>query len=194
MNPQIRLAQTHDADGIIDIYGPIIENTTTSFELEVPSHQEVVRRIQTALAHFPWLVMTSDQSIMGYAYAGAHRSRRAYRWSTELSVYVHPNYYRQQVGSQLYGSLMAILKLQGYRNFLAGVTLPNDRSIQFHRNIGFEPIGTYHKVGYKFGSWHDVTWMELAVAGTDPPSEPLNLQAATQSPAWNSALSLGLNA
>ena len=194
MNPRIRLAQVQDASSIIEIYGPIIQNSTTSFELDIPGKEEMAGRIQHTLTNFPWLVMTYDQDIMGYAYAGAHRSRRAYRWSTELSVYVHPNYYRRQVGSRLYSSLMAILTLQGYRNFLAGVTLPNDRSIQFHQSIGFTPIGTYRKVGYKFGSWHDVTWMELAVSGEDPPSEPLSLSAATQLADWHSALTSGLKA
>ena len=198
ISPKIRLALSEDASEILEIYRPIVQNTTTSFELEIPDIGEMSRRIETTLVLYPWLVMTGvmtgQERIMGYAYAGAHRSRWAYQWSTELSVYVQPDFYRQQVGSSLYRSLMAILKLQGYCNFLAGVTLPNQRSMQFHQALGFNHLGTYHQVGFKFNRWHDVAWLELRAAGPAQPVKPITIQEVVNLPEWNKALNAGLQA
>jgi len=104
----IRTAVNGDVGGIIDIYGPIIQNSTTSFELEVPTIEEMTLRVQNTLGHYPWLVLTENTQVAGYAYAGPHRSRWAYQWSSELSVYVHPDFHRRQIGRRLYTSLMAL--------------------------------------------------------------------------------------
>jgi phosphinothricin acetyltransferase len=73
----------------------------------------------------------------------------------------------------LYEALLERLTDRGYRIAIAGMTLPNDGSVGLHRAMGFEPVGTYRRIGFKHGAWHDVAWTQRALAaGDDPPAEP----------------------
>jgi phosphinothricin acetyltransferase len=173
----IRLATSSDAAPITAIYAPAVTDRATSFELEPPDATEMARRIEKTLARTPWLVCEHDGVVLGYAYAGPHRERAAYRWSVEVSAYVHPDAWRRGVGRALYASLFALLARQGFRNAYAGVTLPNDASVGLHRAVGFTPVGVFRGVGFKFGAWHDVAWFErpLLPRASDPP-EPVPLR------------------
>ena len=157
---QIRQAMNTDSQPMLDIYAPVIEKTATSFEFTVPTVEEFQYRVSKILEQLPWLVCTNGPSVAGYAYAGSHRSREAYQWSAELSVYIDPLYHRRGIARALYTALAGILKLQGFYTALAGITLPNDTSVGFHEAFGFKPVGIYHNVGHKFGRWHSVGWWE----------------------------------
>ena len=98
----------------------------------------------------------SEGRILGYAYAGAHRTRAAYQWSVDVPVYVHTNARQIGVGRALYRSLFGLLTLQGSCNAFAGITLPNPAGVGLHESLGFKPIGIYRDVGHKLGRWHDV--------------------------------------
>jgi L-amino acid N-acyltransferase YncA len=154
-----RVATEDDAAEIAAIYAPIVERTSISFEVDPPGAAEIARRIAATQLQFPWLVADAG-GILGYAYAGRHRERAAYRWSVDVSVYVAECARRGGVGRRLYEALFAILTAQGYYTAFAGITLPNDASAGLHRALGFEPVGVYRSVGYKFGSWHDTAWMQ----------------------------------
>jgi len=134
------------------------------------------RRIVTVLQQYPWLVCESLQTVVAYAYATAHRERAAYRWSVDVAVYVRQEVQGQGIASALYTHLFEILALQGYRNVYAGITLPNPPSLGLHKAMGFKEVGVYHRVGHKFGRWHDVAWFERPLAKhiSDPP-EPVAL-------------------
>ncbi|HWB28203.1 MAG TPA: GNAT family N-acetyltransferase [Chitinophagaceae bacterium] len=155
----IRFAQAGDADEMLNIYKPFIENTATSFETVVPSTVEFSQRILTYTQKYPWLVAEINKTIAGYAYASAHRQRDAYQWSVESSVYVHPSFYRQGIAMKLYDMLFMLLAEMNFVNVYAGVALPNEASVTFHENAGFKHIGIYENVGYKLGAWHSVLWM-----------------------------------
>ena len=100
------------------------------------------------------------------------KARAAYRWSCEVSVYLEPGLRRTGVGRTLYEALFARLVERGYRTAVAGMTLPNPASEGLHRALGFEPVGTFRRVGWKHGAWHDVAWVQRPlVAGSDPPAE-----------------------
>jgi phosphinothricin acetyltransferase len=192
MDMTIRLATSGDALQILAIYAPFVEHTATSFETEVPSLDEMRKRIEGTLAHFPWLVLECGEAIAGYAYASAHRSRPAYQWSVDVSVYVHPDYRRRKVAKALYTSLLEILILQGYYNAFAGIALPNAASVGFHEAMGFQPIGVYRAVGYKLDAWHDVGWWQRTLreaAGAPAPPQPL--RRVMELPAWETALLAG---
>ena len=177
MSAVIRLAGDGDAAAVAAIYGPFVDGNATSFEAEPPSADEMRRRIGETTEMYPWLVCDSGGVIAGYAYASWHRTRLAYRWSVETSVYVDPNFRRCGVARGLYTSLFAILAAQGYVNAYAGITLPNEASVGFHEALGFSPVGVYHRIGWKRGAWHDVMWLERAVqenlAPPDSPPTPL---------------------
>jgi L-amino acid N-acyltransferase YncA len=132
------------------------------------------RRIVTVLPQYPWLVCESSETLLGYVYATTHRERAAYRWSVDVAAYVRADAQRRGIARALYTALFEILALQGHRNTYAGVTLPNPASVAMHEAMGFEQVGIYHQVGYKFGKWHDVAWFERPLAEHVPePSEPV---------------------
>jgi phosphinothricin acetyltransferase len=193
---RIRLATGADAERVAAIYAPVVRDTVISFELEPPDEEEVRRRIEGTLEHgLPWLVYEAGGDVAGYAYAARHRTRPAYRWSVECSVYVHPAATRQGIARALYGSLFAVLRLQRFHAVYAGIALPNAASVALHHALGFRDVGVFHRVGYKHGAWRDVLWCELPLAGDGhaPPAEPLTLDAARRLPGWSGALSAGLS-
>ncbi len=160
MNKQIRLAVPEDAGALLGIYAPYVTDTAVTFEYAVPSEEDFRVRIQAVLEQFPWLVCEADGKIAGYAYASPFQKRAAYQWDAELSVYVSPPFHRQGVAKALYEKLLPILKMQGYYNLYALITLPNPASIGFHQSYGFETAGVYHGTGFKFNKWHDMAVLE----------------------------------
>ena len=161
----IRPATPGDAAAIREIYAPAItrRDVATSFELEVPSAEEIGDRINKKQLKFPWLVMDDDGVITGYAYGDPHRERAAYQWSAEVSVYVHPDHHRRGIGKALYLALFERLRQQGIVNVYAGITLPNAGSVGLHESMGFALVGVYSAIGFKFGRPHDVGWWHLAL-------------------------------
>ncbi len=154
----VRQALEADAAALLNIYRPFVESTAVTFETVVPTVEEFSSRIARALSSYQWLVAERDGRCIGYAYGSIHRARPAYRWSVEVSAYVHPDYHRQGVGRALYRQLLNELAEKGFCNAYAATTLPNEGSVALHRGMGFEPIGVFKAVGRKFGKWHDVTW------------------------------------
>jgi phosphinothricin acetyltransferase len=170
---KIKIAESNDVAGILDIYAPFIENTHTSFEYQVPSHDEMQKRIQCTLQFYPWIVAERNDKIIGYAYASRFRYRKAYDWVCETSVYVHPVAKRRGVATQLYNVLLAILKVQGIRQCIAGIALPNNISILFHEKHEYKYVGVFPKVGYKKDRWVDVAFWQLEIMGTLPNAAPI---------------------
>ncbi len=174
----IRLATPDDAGAVCSIYGAVVEQTATSFELQPPDEHEMRRRISATLAEFPWLVYESGGRIFGYAYAGKFRTRPAYRWTAEVSVYLGEGHRGVGLGKKLYGALLDCLRVQGCRSAVAGITLPNPASVALHERLGFRPVGVFARVGYKFGRWHDVGWWQVDLQELpDPPPEPQEISA-----------------
>ena len=174
MGGNIRVATKEDAAAMLEIYAPFILNSGITQETEVPSVEDFQQRIISNLEERPWLVCEINNEIAGYAYAGKHRERKGYQWCTEPSVYVSEKYYGLGVANALYAALFDILKMQGYVNAYAVITLPNERSIAFHKKFGFEYLTTYKKIGYKLGQWHDVGWMQYEInPHKKDPAEPI---------------------
>ena len=173
MGDGIRVATRNDAAGMLEIYAPFILNSGITQETDVPSVGDFQERILSTLEERPWLVCEINGQVAGYAYAGKHRDRKGYQWCTEPSVYISEKYFGVGMAESLYTALFEILKLQGYVNAYAVITLPNDRSIAFHKKFGFEYLTTYKKIGYKLGQWHDVGWMQYEVnPHRDDPEDP----------------------
>jgi L-amino acid N-acyltransferase YncA len=180
--PTLRPATADDAPGIARIYAPFVSESVVSFESVAPTAEEIESRIATNTERYPWLVCALDETV-GYAYATSHRERGAYRWSVDVSVYVDPDHHRCGIARALYTALFALSREQGLFNAYAGIALPNPASTGFHESMGFEPVGTYHGVGYKRGNWHDVRWYEKTLGDRpvdpDPPVAFPNLDAST---------------
>jgi len=169
----VRIATAADATGIQAIYAPIVRETAISFEEAVPSITEMADRIRTTLPMFPYFVFEVQGRVLGYAYAGAHRTRAAYRWSADVTVYVHGQARRCGIGRALYRLLLETLAWQQFHAAFAGITLPNVGSMALHEALGFEHLGTYREVGFKHGRWHDVGWWRRGLATGAPAGEPI---------------------
>lgn len=158
---KLRLVKRDDVPSVLKIYGDYIRSTVITFEITIPTEEEFWNRIQTVSKTAPWVVAEIEGKIAGYAYAGKHRDREAYQWSVEPSVYLDPNFHKKGIGTLLYKTLFKILRLQGFYNAYAGITLPNDASVRLHESLGFMHLGTYKNIGHKMGQWHDVGWWNL---------------------------------
>jgi L-amino acid N-acyltransferase YncA len=156
----VREATQADAAGCAEVYAPYVRDTAISFETEPPDAAEMAARIATALGSHAWVVLEDAGRVAGYAYGGPFMARAAYRWSTSVSVYTEAGRRRPGAGRALYSALFDRLAARGYRTALAGIVLPNEASVGLHRALGFEPVGTYRRVGWKLGRWHDVAWSQ----------------------------------
>lgn len=170
---RVRDATPDDAAACAAIYAPYVRDTVITFESDPPSREEMARRIAEAQSRFAWLVLDDGSRVLGYAYGGPYKARAAYRWACEVSVYLAPDAQGRGGGRALYEALLDRLAERGYRMAVAGMTLPNAASIGLHRALGFEPVGTWRRIGWKHGSWHDVAWVQRPIGeGVDPPPEP----------------------
>lgn len=171
---RIRPADLADGAELAAIYAPYVEHSAVSFEVEPPSASDMAERIRELTSRYPWLVAEEDGMVVGYAYGSAHRTRPAYQWSVDVTVYVRADRHRQGIGRHLYTDLFTLLREQGFTNAYAGITLPNPNSVGLHEALGFVPIGVYRNVGYKFGAWRDVGWWQLPLQSCPPtPSPPI---------------------
>jgi L-amino acid N-acyltransferase YncA len=161
-----------DAAACLDIYARFVDESPVSFEERAPSLPDFTQRIERLARTHAFLVADDDGRVGGYAYAGPHRDRPAYRWATEATVYVHPDYHRRGIGRTLYTHLFELLEQQGYRSVLAGITIPNDGSVGLHQACGFADVGVYRRIGWKAGAWRDVIWMAKQLGPDSFESEP----------------------
>ena len=165
----IRNAAAADAEVIRNIYAPYITDTCVTFETEVPAMEEFAARIESISRAYPYLVGVTDGKVVGYAYASRHRARAAYQYSADVSIYVAPGYHRRGIGRALYSKLFELLRERGIYTVYAGITLPNEESAGLHNAFGFRQVGVFRNVGYKFGRWLDVMWMEKPLREYDEP-------------------------
>jgi L-amino acid N-acyltransferase YncA len=158
----IRPAQASDLAAITRIYDHAVRHGTASFEIEPPDEREMARRYEALRAGgYPYLVAELNNEIMGYAYAGPHRARPAYRWSVEDSVYIAPASQRRGIGRALLERLIAEAEAGGFRQMIAVIgDSANAASIELHRTAGFRMVGTFDNVGFKFGRWLDSVLMQ----------------------------------
>ncbi len=191
---EIRLATPDDAESVAAIYAPIVRNTQLSAEFDVPSVDEMRKRIIDTLVTHPWLVAERGGEILGYAYATRFRDRPAYQWTAEVSVYIRPTDHRRGVARALYTSLFAGLRLQGFQQAIAVIALPNPPSVALHESMGFVPVGVFPSVCFKHGQWYDIGWWRLSLGpqADEPPMlrTPGELIGTVE---WNAALASGMS-
>ena len=178
---RVRRVRLEDAAAITAIYAPIVRDTATSFETEPPDAADMEGRIRRTAEHLPWLVgvrvsESGEEDVIGYAFATPYRSRAAYRWSVEVSVYVDESSRGRGIARSLYSRLHALLRDQGYRITYAVITLPNPASVRLHEALDYRQIGVFRCAGYKLAAWHDVLWMRREIGPlVDEPVEPVPL-------------------
>jgi L-amino acid N-acyltransferase YncA len=165
----IRPALPGDIGAITRIYAEAVLNGTASFEIEPPHEAEMLRR-QSALLNngYPYFTAEIESVVAGYAYAGPYRTRPAYKWSVEDSVYVAPDMHRKGIGALLLRALVAASAQRGYRQMIAVIgDSAQIGSIALHERAGFRHIGALRSVGFKHGKWLDTVLMQRALGQGD---------------------------
>jgi L-amino acid N-acyltransferase YncA len=158
---EIRPAKINDALSISEIYNYYVANSVISFEEEAVSESEMQHRIsEVNSSSLPWLVADNNSEILGYAYATRWKARAAYRYSVEITIYLHNKFTGKGLGSKLYASLFEALQDVGVNVVIGGVALPNPASVALHEKFGLEKVAHFKKVGFKFGKWVDVAYWQ----------------------------------
>jgi phosphinothricin acetyltransferase len=177
----IRAATPDDAEAIAAIYAAYVTGSTISFEEQPPDAAAMAERMSAHDGFYPWLVATGTDplgetgpgTILGYAYAGPFRSRAAYRFSVETTIYLAGAAHGQGAGRLLYEALIVTLRAQGFAQAIGVIALPNGPSISLHEAVGFRRAGVIRSIGYKQGQWIDIGLWQCALAHTPmPPAEP----------------------
>ncbi len=161
---------------IRDIYAWHVINGIASFETEPPSLGEMLARRKSVLAKgLPWLTAKRDGQVLGYCYLGLYRTRYAYRFTVEDSVYVHPDWGGQGIGSLLLSQAIGRAERGGWRQMLAIIgNSENIGSVRLHEKLGFSQTGMMTAVGLKHGRWVDTLLMQrpLGDGQATPPERP----------------------
>lgn len=158
----LRPATADDAGAIAAIYNHYVVNTIITFEEEAVTAVEMAERIaEVQRLNLPWFVWEEGGQVLGYAYASKWKSRCAYRYSVESSIYLAQDATGRGLGKKLYLALIASLRERGIHSIIGGIALPNPASVGLNEKLGFQKIGHFKEVGWKFNQWIDVGYWEL---------------------------------
>lgn len=167
----IRFATFADASAVAAIYAHYVHKTAITFVAEAPTSADFVARISDP--RYPFLVAEKNDRVVGFAYASTFRTKAAYRWNVELSIYLAHGIEGEGIGSALMAELLDCVERQGFLNAYSCITLPNERGVGLHEKFGFTEMARFPHSGYKMGQWHDVIWMGKPLANPqDTPEEP----------------------
>ncbi|QUI23605.1 N-acetyltransferase family protein [Vallitalea pronyensis] len=159
----IRDVRHQDVEYICRIYNEYVKHTVITFEEEVVSEEAMYARIEKIKKDYCYIVYEMDGEVVGYAYASAWRTRSAYRFCVESTVYVEKNAKGKGIGTALYQELINRLKLLNFRVIMGVIALPNEPSVRLHEKLGFYEAGYFKKVGLKFNQWIDVGYWQYDI-------------------------------
>ena len=163
----IRAAELPDVAALTALYNHYIEHTVITFDLQPWTVEQRMEWFGHYAETGPHRLLVGERAgeVIGYAGSSMFRPKAAYGRSVETSIYLHPDRVGRGDGSRLYQALLAALATEPVHRAYAGVSLPNDGSIKLHRRLGFESVGVFREVGYKFGRYVDVEWFEREISG-----------------------------
>lgn len=160
----IRPARPDDAQAIAAIYNPYIRDTTITFEYDQVSAQEMAERIARIQARFDWLVIEDEAGkVVGYAYYGPFRERKAFDCTVETSLYLDQAVTGRGYGKKLYCALLEAIRSRGFREVIGCLALPNAASEALHEKLGFAKVGHLPRTGYKLGRYVDIGFWQLSL-------------------------------
>ena len=182
---EIRTAKKEDAPRLLEIYDYYVTRTAVSLEYVTPSLEEFTGRMERTLQKYPYLVLVEDGRIQGYAYAGPFKGRAAYAWSSEISIYLDHRAVKRGLGRMLSEALEAELKKMGVLNIYGCIAYPETEdeylttnSADYHRHLGFETVGVFHRCACKFGRWYNMIWMEKTIGEHPDRPDPVRFHPA----------------
>ncbi len=172
---KFRMADVSDAEELVKIYATYVTDTAITFEYDVPSVCEFRNRIEHISAQYPYIVCLYKDKIVGYAYAHRYAERAAFQWDVELSIYLNIDYKNLGIGKLLYNKVIEVVKLQNVQNIYACITSDNEKSLKFHKKLGFKFIGIFKDTGYKFSKWYDLIWLGIRTGDKNQKPEPMKM-------------------
>jgi phosphinothricin acetyltransferase len=178
MSLVIDLAARADVEPSLRFANWAAEHTTANFALSPEPLAQWEAEYDKNHAQHPWLVARESGTVIGFARASPHKSRGAYAWAAEVGVYIDPAHHRRGVGRALYRVLIPLLRAQSFVTLIAGITTGHEGSERLHASFGFTRCATFHRMGFKFGAWHDVSYWELQLGGDGEPAPLVPVRAA----------------
>ena len=167
MHSTVRVATPDDAAACAAIYAPFVADSAATFETSPPDSREMTRRIERFFGRETWLVLETEGVVVGFAYAKPFADRPTFRWTLETNVYVAAGHQRTGGGRLLYDTLLTRLARRGYHRAVASIVLPNDPAVALHEAAGFRRAGTFEKIGWKLGQWHDAALFQRDLVSDD---------------------------
>jgi phosphinothricin acetyltransferase len=168
----IRPANEQDLPAILDIYNDAILHTTAVYDYQ--SHTLEMRKAWYAAkvaGGFPIFVAEEEGQVIGFSSLGPFRAWAAYKYTVENSIYVAPDRRGQGVGKLLLPPLIEAARQLELHALIAGIDASNEASYRLHRRFGFEEVAHFKQVGYKFGRWLDLKFLELILETPTQPKE-----------------------
>lgn len=159
----IRKVKVEDAQSIVDIYNYYILNTNISFEVEPLKSEEMAERIKNISSKFPYIVYEEAGKVLGYAYLSEYRTRVAYKFTVESSIYLDKDAKGNGIGQKLYEELIEKAKVHEFHTIIGCVTIPNEPSTKLHERLGFEKIAHFKEAGFKNNTWLDVGYWQRII-------------------------------
>jgi L-amino acid N-acyltransferase len=159
----IRTAVLSDLPAMLEIYNSAIRNLTATFDLTEQTLDERKIWFEKYGGKYPLIVAELDGEVIGYSCLNPFRDKPAYSHSTELSVYISSNHRGKGVGTALMQEILHRATELGYHTVIAGITGGNEVSVKLHKKFGFEYVGCFKEVGFKFGEWQDVHFYQLMI-------------------------------
>jgi phosphinothricin acetyltransferase len=150
-----------DATAIAEIYNHYVRETVVTFEETPVAASDMAQRIADVGAPYPWLVSDDGGAVVGWAYATPWKTRSAYRFSVETTVYVARSHHGRGIGGALYRALIDDLRARNVHSVVGGIALPNPASVALHEKLGFRKIAHFAEVGRKLDRWVDVGYWQL---------------------------------
>jgi phosphinothricin acetyltransferase len=159
----IRRAVHTDLADILEIYNYAINNLVATFDLTEQTIEQRQSWFDKFNDHFPLIVAVENGKVIGYSCLSPFRDKPAYAKSTELSIYIHWNQQGKGIGNMLMKEILQLAEKIGYHTVIGGITGGNEASVRLHMKFGFEFVGCFKEVGYKFDAWQDVHFYQLMI-------------------------------
>jgi len=176
----IRRAVRSDFAAITRLMCWAAEETAATFAASGDSETTWIARWEATRDQYPWFVAEDDGVFAGFATAGPYRTREAYAWTVESSVYVHPDHHRRGIARGLYERLIDTLRRQGYHTLVACLSVPNEASEALHDSLGMKKVGVLARMGWKFEQFYDVAFYLLLLQPTQEEDRPLTIRRISE--------------
>lgn len=163
----IREAMLEDLPAMLDIYNDAVKKLTATFDLQPQTLEQRKGWFEQFGEKHPLIVAEIDGQVAGYCSLSKFRDKEAYARTAELSIYLSEDYRGKGMGPALIKEILDIGKKLQFHTIISGITSGNEVSVRIHERFGFEFIGTFREVGFKFGEWQNVDFYQLLLPSAE---------------------------